>query len=71
MAPWSVLNLGGKFLAICCVINMILAIIFVTESELMPVIFSTVMAAYCGLSTYQAKYQYKDAKEINDGREEE
>ncbi len=69
MAPWSSLNFSGKFLLICCIINMIVAIIFVQENEGSFAILSTLMAAYCGLSTYQSKYQYKDAEDINDTKE--
>ena len=70
MAPWSSLNFSGKFLAVCCVINMIVAIIFVTEGYGVYAIFSTLMAAYTGLSTYHSKYQHTDARDINYGREE-
>lgn len=69
MAPWSALNFSGKFLIICCIINMIVAITFVQEHEASFAIFCTIMAAYCGLSTYQSKYQHKDAEDINDTRE--
>ena len=70
MAPWSVLNFSGKFLLICCIINIIVAIIFVQAHEGLCAILSITIAAYCGLSTYQTKYQYNDAKDINDTKEE-
>ena len=70
MAPWASLNFSGKFLAVCCIINMIVAIIFVTEGDGTFAIFSTFMAAFSGLSTFNSKYQHADAKDINHGREE-
>jgi len=27
------------------------------------------MAAFCGIMTYDKRYQHQDAKDINDGRE--
>ena len=69
MAPWSSLNLMGKVLAVACVINVICAIVFLKAGDY-SCIFSMLMAAVCGLSTYRAKYQHINTKDINYGREE-
>ena len=69
VAPWSNLNSKGKMLVIGCIINVIVAVILARGGSYMAV-FSIIMAAWCGLWTYNSHYQHKDAKDINDGREE-
>ncbi len=69
MAPWRNLNFQGRMLVIACIINVILAIILTRQGSMIAV-FSMAMAAWCGLWTYHPHYQHKDAKDINDGREE-
>ena len=67
MAPWRCLNLMGKALVIGCIINLWCAIIFIQAHSYMC-IFSGCMAALCGLSTYNKKYQKQTAEDINDGK---
>jgi hypothetical protein len=62
--PWRVLNNGGRILAVACVINMWIAILLAHRGEWSS-IFSVVMAAFCGMMTYNKRYQYKDADDIN------
>lgn len=69
MAPWRNLNFKGKVMSIGCVLNVIAAVILATEGSWLA-LFSITMAAWCGMWTYHTHYQYKDAKDINDGRKE-
>lgn len=69
MSPWRNLNFKGKLMSIGCIINVIVAVILAQKGSYMAV-FSIVMAAWCGVWTYHPHYQYKDAKDINDGRQE-
>lgn len=69
MVSWNKLNLKGQIMVIGCIINVIIAVILAREGSYMA-IFSIVMAAWCGIWTYHPHYQYKDAKDINDGRQE-
>lgn len=69
MAPWRNLNFLGKAFALACILNIICAVVSAKEGSYWA-IFSTVMAAYCGLMTYNKRYQYQDARDINDGRKE-
>ena len=69
MAPWRNLNLMGRVLVIACILNVICAVILLRANDYMC-IFSTIMAAVCGLSTYQKKYQTQTAEDINERREE-
>lgn len=64
MKPWRHLNLQGRVLAMFCVINMIIAVIQVTHGSYASV-FSTLMAAFCGVCTYNPRYHLYDADEIN------
>ena len=64
MRPWRDLNLLGRLLLICCIINVWVAIVLAVNGSLMC-IFSGIMGAFCGLSTYLPRYSYMDAKDIN------
>jgi len=33
-------------------------------------VFSIIMAAYCGMITFQPRYQYQDANDINEKRKQ-
>lgn len=69
MKPWRLLNFQGRLLLICCIINMIVAIILLNAGR-WECIYATIWAGLCGCMTYLPKYKYMDAKDINDGREE-
>ena len=69
MAPWRRLNFNGKVLAISCLVNLTIAIILALGGSAMA-IFSMIIAAYCGMVTYHPRYQYQDAKDINETRQE-
>lgn len=62
--PWRHLNLQGRVLAVFCVINMLIAVIQVKHGSYASV-FSTLMAAFCGVCTYIPRYHKFDAEEIN------
>lgn len=64
ISPWKTLNSKGHILTICCVLNVIVAIILAREGDYMCV-FSIIMAAFCGMATYHKRYQYLDATDIN------
>ena len=64
MVPWRYLNLGGKLLIIACLINICCMVVFVQAHSYMC-IFSGFMAMFCGLSTYNKKYQKQSAEDIN------
>jgi hypothetical protein len=64
IAPWRTLNNAGRLLTICCVINVIVAVILANSGSYFA-IFSMIMAMGCGISTYNPKYQYHDADDIN------
>ena len=69
MARWSSLNSTGKWLWIGCIINLTIAIILATGGSAMA-LFSMVVAAYCGMVTFHPKYQYQDANDINNDKQE-
>lgn len=48
-----------------CIINLIVAVFLAKEGSYFA-IFSIVMAAWCGMWTYHAHYQHRDAKDINE-----
>lgn len=68
ISPWRNLNTRGKTLSIACVVNMWVAVYLATEGAWLC-LFSGLMAAFCGIMTYDKRYQHQDAKDINDGRE--
>lgn len=65
MKPWRTLNQKGKFLVVCCVINMIVAVTLARAGD-WTCLFSVSVAAFCGVSTYSKRYQYQDAQDINE-----
>lgn len=65
--PWRHLNTRGKVLVVACVTNVWVAVYLATEGEWMC-LFSACMAAFCGIMTYDRRYQHQDAKDINEGR---
>lgn len=68
MRPWRELNNGGRLLAVCVFINMYVSIIYVTQGSYVA-IFPAIVAAFCGISTYNTKYTYQDSNDINNDRE--
>lgn len=58
------MNNRGRMLCVCCVINMIVAVYLANCGSYMSV-FSTCVAAYCGMSTYSARSQHLTAEQIN------
>jgi hypothetical protein len=69
MAPWRVLNFKGKMMLVSCILNSIAAVIIANEGSYFAVV-SWFFAMWCGLTTLHPRYQYKDAKNINDERQE-
>jgi len=67
--PWRYLNTNGKVLVVACITNVWCAVYLAHSGEWMC-IFSACMAGFCGMMTYNKKYQHQDAKDINEGREE-
>lgn len=59
MRRWSKLNSIGKLLWICCVLNVYVAFVLAMQGEYSS-IFSIVIAAFCGLSTYRKKYDRQE-----------
>lgn len=70
IAPWNTLNFRGKTLAICCFINLAVAI-FVAMSGSYMSIFSIAVAMFCGMSTHSHRSQYIDATDINNRFDDE
>jgi len=68
ISPWYNLNFKGKCMTVGCLINLTCAIVMAIEGHNIA-IFSIMIAALCGLSTFLPHYQHQDAKDINDGRE--
>ena len=64
MAPWRVLNLKGKILAVCVFINMYVSILYVTTGSYIAIL-PVIMAMICGLSTYKARYQHVNVSDLN------
>lgn len=54
MRPWRDCNTLGKFMIICSIINVIVAIQLATIPSYFS-IFSIIMGAYCGMITYSKK----------------
>ena len=69
MAPWRKLNFNGKLLAFACIVNVIVSIYLAKQGETFA-IFTILMGAWCGLWTYNSRYQHQDAKDINEDRQE-
>ena len=69
IAPWRNLNSKGKMLTGAAIINLIVAVYIGVQGSMIA-IFSVLVAAWCGSWTYHGNYQHKDAKDINEGREE-
>ena len=65
MAHWSALNLKGKILAVACCFNLWVAFVIAMKGDWSCVV-SFVVAMFCGLSTYNKRYQHIDANEINE-----
>lgn len=55
MRRWSQLNSIGKLLWICCVLNVYISAVLAMDGET-GAIYSILIAAFCGLSTYRTKY---------------
>lgn len=68
MSPWANLNTRGKLLAVCCIVNVVCAIMLAKMGSYTSVMSVTV-AAFCGLSTYRKRNQHQDARDINHERE--
>jgi hypothetical protein len=64
MVPWKNLNLKGKILVACVFMNMYVSIIYATTGSYVA-LFPALIAMYCGISTYNKRYQYQDAENIN------
>ena len=58
MRPWSKLNHEGRFLLICCIVNILVSLVSVLGGNY-AWIFSILIAMFCGLSTYNSKYDKK------------
>lgn len=58
MRSWSKLNDKGRLLLICCVVNTWVSLVFVLDGNVVC-IFSILIAMFCGLSTYNSKYDRK------------
>lgn len=59
MRRWSQLNSVGKLLWICCVINVYVAAVLAMDGH-SSAILSIIVAAFCGLSTYNKKYDKQE-----------
>ena len=55
MRRWSELNSIGKLLWICCVFNVYVASVLAMDGHLSSIL-SILIAMFCGLSTYNSKY---------------
>lgn len=62
---WSNLNTSGRVLFVACVINLWVAITLAWAGNTMC-LFSAFMAAFCGLCSYNKKYQQTCSEDIND-----
>lgn len=69
IASWYSLNIKGKMLWVACVVNIACAVTLAFGGSSMAV-FSIIMAAYCGMITFQPRYQYQDANDINEKRKQ-
>ena len=58
MRSWSALNTRGRILYVCCIINLTVAVIHILNMDFFW-IFSSIMAMFCGLMTYSARYDRK------------
>jgi hypothetical protein len=55
MRPWTSLNTKGRMLLVCCILNVLASVSFALSSDVYW-IFSISMAMFCGLSTYNSRY---------------
>jgi hypothetical protein len=67
MISWHRANFLGKLMIVGCLLNVFMSILLASAGE-MSAIFSMIVAALCGLCTYNPRYQHQDAKDINEGR---
>lgn len=65
MMSWHRLNTKGKLLYVACLLNMYSAGVTAWKGSWFCV-FSVVMAAFCGIMTYQDRFRYYTAQEINE-----
>ena len=63
MSSWRNLNTTGRLLVVCCIVNLAVAVGLALKGNSISAIFSTCIAAFCGLSTYSERYQIQDKKE--------
>lgn len=54
MRPWRYLNIRGKILCLCCVLNIYFAILLALEGSYQCIVSYTI-ALICGLYTYDSK----------------
>lgn len=55
MKSWADLNFTGRLLFICAIINILVTVVFIFDSN-GAAIFSILMAMFCGMSTYNSRY---------------
>lgn len=63
--PWYRLNTKGKFLYVACLLNIYSAGVTAWNGSWFCV-FSVIMAAFCGMMTFQERYRHLTAQEINE-----
>lgn len=68
-SPWNAANGRGKTLIVCCVLNMVVAVILAQSGSYMSV-FSVAMSMFCGISSFASKNQYMSAQDINNTHDE-
>lgn len=62
MVPWRHLNNRGKLMVLCVPLNMYIAILYATTGSYLAII-PVCVAAICGMSTYNKKYQIYNINE--------
>ena len=58
MRAWAELNKRGRILFCCSILNVLVAFALVFRTDL-GCIFSLTMAMFCGLATFDPRYQKK------------
>lgn len=58
MRAWANLNTKGRILWCCCVMNVFISVVFALDSNICWA-FSLLMGMFCGLSTYDPRYNRK------------
>ena len=67
MIGWRHLNTNGRLLVVCCIVNIWVAFVL-AQSGSWGSIVPVIVAATCGLSTYNKRYHIYTAQDINEER---